>query len=258
MNDLHINVSRFPELNPSLKLSWAKKHLDALDVEVGRFLRGETHSVRSEDDLESGEYILYLDPTPVDVTLGLIAGDAISCMRASLDHLACALTHTRGGQINTNASFPVLPFDNAKGRKLFKDSVIGIPKDAKEIIALFQPYHHGNANKATKLWKLHRLWNIDKHRRIPIYGVLAQIPVTFPTDMPPVSGGAASPGVMRFPLAAKAHVKLDPAVKVNIQFGDETEDIIVPAHELVDIYKFVRYEVFPQFKQFFRDREMAG
>ncbi len=253
-----VNPEDFPHFDAGLKLAWAKKHLEAFDVEVGKFLKGKTHTSWTEDDLDAGEYVLHLEPEPIPVEIGLTAGDAIACLRASLDHLACALTKTPLGTPNHKASFPIIPTDSSDGLKLLKKCVSGIPTDAIKIIKALQPYNDGDAYKFTKLWKLHRLWNIDKHRRIPLHGTAAQIPVTFPPDMPPISGGTDNSGIMRFPLAAKPYVQFNPAVKINVYLGDKSEGIFVSAGELVEIYKFVHHSVFPMFGEFFKNFKRPG
>lgn len=246
-----VDAASNPHYNAGLKLAWANKHLRAFDAEVGRFLQGKTHSIWTEDDLEADEYVLHLDPEPLGVELGLIAGDALCCMRASLDHLACALTLTPQGIRNDKASFPIIPVRNSSGRKLFSSSLNGVPAAAIKIIDDLQPYHHGDAYTKSQLWKLHRLWNIDKHRRIPLYAAGVQVPVSFPNDMPPIARETDDGGVLRFPLTAKPHVNFVPPVKFNIYLGDESEGIILSAKELVQIYDFLRSNVFPRFVCFF-------
>jgi hypothetical protein len=70
--------------------------------------------------------------------------------------------------------------------------------------------------------------------------------------MPPIDSGSDNSGVMRFPLAAKGKVHLQPPVKVGVEFGDKEEGIIVPYGELVEIYDFVNQEVMPKFDGFFK------
>ena len=73
-----------------------------------------------------------------------------------------------------------------------------------------------------------------------------------PSDMPPSEGGSDDSGIMRFPLAAKGKVYLQPPVQVGIEFGDLNEGIIIPYGELVEIYDFVRKDVMPKFDGFFK------
>jgi hypothetical protein len=186
--------------------------------------------------------------------MGLIAGDIVSCLRAALDHLACCLTSTKDGIQNANASFPILSVDDTQTRRTFKKSLRGVPPEAVTIIESLQPYHHGNGYKATKLWRLHRLWNIDKHRQIPSNGVAVEVAVLYPkTVASPIRSTGQDGGVLRFPLAAKGDLHLKQPVQIEINFGDEFEGIYISASELLDLYEFIGKDIFPRFHRFFED-----
>ncbi len=252
MSDFEFDLDAAPGyLSPSLKMGWAKHHLRALDEEIGKFLKSEPYTISTQDDLEAGEHVLHFKIGAVPIRPHLMVGDFASCLRASLDHLASALTLAPGGVPNDRASFPVIGVDNSDGRTQFKKAVIGIRKEAVDVIKALQPYHHGDAYKATKLWRLHRLWNIDKHRRIPVYGVSVQVPLICPVEMSPVTSRTDDGEVMRFPLAAKGHIYLQPPVKLDVYCGDASEGIAIPLRELIEIHDFIAKEVFPRFRCFF-------
>ncbi len=215
----------------SLKVGWAKHHLRALDVKIGEFLQGDCYAMTFQDDLEAGEHVVHLLVGDLPLELGLIVGDIVSCLRASLDHLACSLTLTKDGAQNPSASFPILGIDNTKARKTLRQSLIGVPPEAIKIIESLQPYHHGDAYKSTKLWRLHRLWNIDKHRQIVSHTVAASIGVFYPNDVFPIASGTEDGGIYRFPLAAKNDLHFEPPVKISIAFGDEFEGVYIPLHD---------------------------
>lgn len=181
----------------------------------------------------------------------LIVGDFASCLRASLDHLVVSLTKTPNGSPNPKALFPVISVDNVKGRDQFARAVVGVPPDVIKVIESLQPYRDGNGYKMSKLWRLHRLWNIDKHRRIPFHATGVEIKVGYPAGMQPIVGGTDYGHIMRFPLAAKGKLQIDPSVKINIEFGDVSEDIVIPYPELADIHEFVCKHVFSRFHRFF-------
>jgi hypothetical protein len=238
-------------LNPSLKMSWAKRHLNILKREIDHFANGDTYRVREKDDLEAGEYVIQIELAAAHADMGMILGDFLNCLRGSLDHLAFQLTMIPDGTRNERASFPVIGIDNRDGQNLFNRSVDGIPDVAVKVIRAAQPYHDGNAYEAGYLWKLHRLWNIDKHRRVPFHATVAKVPVTFPSDVRPAPGWANDKGVVRFPISAKGKVRLDPSIKPAVQFGDEREGIIVTYSDLVDIHEFVCSDLVPRFQGFF-------
>ncbi|HEY1984943.1 MAG TPA: hypothetical protein VGG85_06015 [Terracidiphilus sp.] len=238
--------------NPGLKVGWAKHHLDLLTAQIRDYLRINPYSISVEDDLEAGEHIVKLDTIPPSVEIPLIAGDFVSCLRGSLDHLATALTLVEGGNPSDAASFPVIARNNSSGRKRFNEAVSGITPGAIKTIESLQPYHSGDAFESTKLWRLHRLWNIDKHRRIPFQPTITQLFILSPSNMPPLPGRPHDDGVLRFPLAAKGKLDLNPTVKITIQFGDASEGIIAPYEELIEIHDFIRDDLFPRFKGFFK------
>lgn len=65
-------------------------------------------------------------------------------------------------------SFPILRECNAQ---TLRSCTGGVPPDARKIIESLQPYHRPQSPITSHLlWRLNLLWNIDKHRRIPVFG----------------------------------------------------------------------------------------
>jgi hypothetical protein len=61
-----INLDRGPKyINAGLKVGWAKHHLRALDKEIGKYLRDEPYLIATQDDLETGEYVVSLGAKPI-------------------------------------------------------------------------------------------------------------------------------------------------------------------------------------------------
>ena len=252
MSNRVISPWNSPEYNPRLKVRWAKHHLNILLREIGEYLESNPYSLSFEDDLKAGEHIAKLQLKPIRDRVGLTLGDFVSCLRGSLDHLATALTRCKGGAPNDRAAFPIIGTNNSDGRREFANAVQGVPDPAVTVIESLQPYHDGQRYEAAKLWRLHRLWNIDKHRRIPFHLTRVKVWIVGPSEMPPIDGGPDDSGIMRFPLAAKDKVYLQPPVEIGIEFGDKAEGIIIPYRELIEIYDFVRKDVMPKFDGFFK------
>jgi hypothetical protein len=246
------------KFDPRLKMRWAKRHLNFLHRGVWRFLRHNAYRVETEDDLEAGQYVVRLKVGPVNDVLGLVAGDFLSCLRASLDHLASALTLCPDGTPNSNASFPVIHVDNSRGRKQISDAVSGVPSNAVSLIESFQPYHYGNAYQTSELWRLHRLWNIDKHRRIPFHATKAEAKVRGPLSAVVLCSRSDDGSELRFSLADKDKIHVEPPVNIGVEFGDAEEGIIVPHQDFFGIYNFVADEVMPAFDGFFKDSVVEG
>ena len=255
-----INYETAPKhFNPGLKIGWAKHHLRRMDKVLRRFLESEPrpYSITQRDDAEAGLFVVAFDLQAPPIELALMAGDFVSCLRGALDHLATALTHCKGGTPNHRASFPVIGVNNAEARKAFRNSLKGVPLEATALIESLQPYHQEAAYKHTHLWKLHRLWNIDKHRRIPLSPTSLNMKLTHPEHMPPISNGQDGCGVVTFPLAAKPYVEVNPVLDISIQFGDVHENILVPYAELDTMYGFVRSDLMPRFKKYLQPDDRA-
>lgn len=232
------------------KVDWAKHHLDLLDGELKKYVSTGPYITTAWDDHEAGEHVIELDSREPPDEVGLILGDFVSCLRGSLDHLATSLA-ILGGAKNQRASFPVLGIRNSSSWRNFTASVEGIPTEAIAVIDSFQPYHRGDLYKDTELWKLHRLWNIDKHRRIPIHSTRATMKISCPPDVPFRVGVAGTAGFARVPLRDKERFYLQEEAIGTVQFGEDEEGVIVPYQELSGIYLFVRNQLIPAFKDFF-------
>jgi hypothetical protein len=233
------------------KVDWARHHLDLLNDELEKFKQSEPYTIGTYDDIENEEYWMFLETKSEHKEIGLIAGDFVACLRASLDHLATALTMIETGTSNPRASFPVIGVNNSAARQSFTNAVIGIPESAVRVINSFQPYHSGTDYITTKLWKLHRLCNIDKHRRIPVDSLSSNFKIHCPPDVPfRFFIGEGKYGI-RFSRGNADKVYVDCEPESIIMLGDESDGINVPHTELREIYDYVRKEIMPAFKDFF-------
>lgn len=239
-------------LSTLYKVDWAKHHLGLLDSEVEKFYLSSPYTIGTYDDVRKDEYWIFLETKPMPKEIGLIAGDFVSCLRASLDHLATALTMAEGGVPNDHASFPVIGVNNSESRRSFNKSVAGIPEAAVKIIDSFQPYQNSNGYITTTLWKLNRLWNIEKHRRIPVDTISTEFKIHCPPDVPfRVFQTAERQRSVRFSRGSKEKVYLECDPANVIKLGDENEGIIVLHTELREMYLYVKTNILPAFKFFF-------
>ena len=118
-----------------------------------------------------------------------------------------------------------------------------------------QPYNYGASYKVTNLWRLNKLWNIDKHRHITFHS--AALNAEFPNipqsarsfiTFEEINGGHT----MRLPLSlVKENVNFEPRTDMQIYFGDEAEGITITSDDFLQMYQFVRDAVFPRFQGFF-------
>lgn len=143
------------------KVERAKQHICDVQREWDTFLGGNPYRATAEFDPERGITAYFLDEfSSIPIHISLVAGDAIHSLRTALDYLAYALVERKPGDLeNTQLYFPI-----CKSREAYESESMrktkGIPKEIKERIDAFKPYAGGD----DRLWELHRLDIIDKHR----------------------------------------------------------------------------------------------
>jgi hypothetical protein len=246
-------------LDPYLKLGRAKVHLEALDVELKRFIRkGKPYAFDRYDDLAKQRHVLRFKHNDVPDTPCLIVGDALYCMRSALDQLLWSLSKLTITSPPTTVQFPIFGHvpRSKKVIKRFRDQVIGVPDKAIDEIKSFQPYHRGASYKAHPLWRLNAMCNLDKHRRIPANGgeILVHVP---PGTAKLVTIESLDDClIMSIPIAYKAKLQLDPRVTVTVNFGQgdptiDPDSLVENRDGLWEIHNFVGNYVLPRFVRFF-------
>jgi hypothetical protein len=151
------------------KLDRANKHISDLNSLWDACRVAHPNLLRIERDPQSGDVHYFVeDMTPIPIEISLIAGDSIQNLRTALDHLAYAMVERAGGKVNSQTSFPIFKSaaDYADAKDGVTRKVSGLSSFAMQKLALHQPYKGGN----DKLWILHCLNNIDKHRLLLTVG----------------------------------------------------------------------------------------
>jgi hypothetical protein len=157
-----------------LKMNRARFHLENLDFAVVKWLEAHSDLIREETDPETGDDLVVVDPPavpPADV-ISLIATDCVHNLRASLDQLVFALSwsHSAGPitkKVAQDCEFPIYGPREPTPKELRK-RIGAINPEAQAVIEDLQPHHAGDAFSREKLWILDQLWNLDKHRMLPI------------------------------------------------------------------------------------------
>jgi len=148
------------------KLERAEKHIADIDTAIRLFFESNPYVIVARQDQRTGDYISYVESVrdvPADVSL--IAGDALHNTRSALDHLAWQLVASTGSTPGPFTSFPI--FDTATVYESgSKRKVRGMRQAAIDAIGALRPYRAGNL----RLWQLHRLDIIDKHRMVVTAG----------------------------------------------------------------------------------------
>ena len=249
--------------DPKLKLQWAKKHLDALAVEIAIFKESNKYRILVRDDQENEWYIIRFQLPHNDhvFKLALIAGDFIASLRSSLDHLAWQLALLSASIPSRHTCFPICEEDSPKTQRWITRCTHGISAGAISIMMSFQPYNSGEAFKATHLWRLNSLWNIDKHRHIAPHGVSTDwlFNLNFEQDTQIPMEELDDGGIMRIPIALKDKVIFNPTPGgVDVFFGDRSERLELSLKDLIEMYEFVATTVIPAFASFFPPEEYGG
>ena len=158
-----------------LRLERSQEHLKALNdarTEVfaesdDRFnftLIGKTNSQRTKLLF----HVKDMAPLP-SLRWGMYVGDAVHSLRSALDHLVYATANEPTRQ----CGFPICT--TAKDWAIESPAILwSVPDEIRALIDAAQPYHRGDASHSHPLAVLNALWNLDKHKTIP---VTALVPV---------------------------------------------------------------------------------
>lgn len=232
------------------KVNRAKVHLDALNEFIKSWRESHLQGIHEHDDFERREYVVELRPPFSDLREGaLIAGDFICCLRSSLDHLAWQLAATVTPEPSKRICFPIHGENTLDSQLLFTKSVFGIPDEAVAVIRSLQPYQGGSEYKFHFLWILHALWNIDKHRHIPLHASVTEYNFEFGTPQPLRTEKFDDHVKLFFAITDKPNVKLQP-LKADIHFGSKQAGVLVKVEHLREIHEAVSNKVVPAFARF--------
>lgn len=158
------------------KLHRANFHLDAYNDLWESFLEREPYSVIFEFDSQTGwHYFRWREAeTPPRVELGLIVGDLLNNLRASLDHLVWQLVLANGGTPTKQTAFPRVmkesDWSSARNQRL-----AGVADEWASAIKELQPFRRPERPELHWLAILDHVNNINKHRTLPIVIVTAPV-----------------------------------------------------------------------------------
>ncbi len=236
---------------PYLKTVRAKVHLDALRNELNSFYQSKPYTLFPKENLKTGRYEVRIKMRDTPNMVPLILGDLLYCLRSALDQTIWQLAKLKSGGYPEDTQFPILDKWNHEARKTFKRQTAGVPAGAIGIIKALQPHHRANPS-AHLLWRLHALNNIDKHRRIPVWGDMLAIDLPHArTDLLAVLTRDAEHHMFSAPLSFKSQMTLKPEIPMKVIFGDMAQGISCDFDGVETIYEFVADKVIPRFDRFF-------
>jgi hypothetical protein len=204
------------------KIDRANKHIGDLDSLWDACRVAHPNRTRIERDPQSGDLHYFVeDMTPIPIQVPLIAGDAIQNLRTALDHLAWAMVKRAGGKVDTQTSFPIFESatDYADAKKGVTRKVQGLSSFAMQKLASHGPYKGGN----DKLWILHRLNNIDKHRLLLTVGHDVGVRTLLPSEKRSLGAKfrVGRPGADSFKFEGMFMNFVQPITFVPLQIGDK-------------------------------------
>lgn len=154
------------------KLAWAETHIDEFEAVVVAW-SSDGYRITKETDSEgrTREFAQLVEPIPEE--LSLIAGDALQCLRHSLDHIVFALskkgTPTMTPDDEEQPQFPITrgapPVGASNGRIQF------LTKPARTALLDVTPDPTRQKIDGEPLFLLNKMGNRDKHREIPLLAV---------------------------------------------------------------------------------------
>ncbi len=144
------------------KVERAKFLLQSLEDEIKSFLNSSPYEVNFRVDEKRGGIYFLSKCNEVPASINLITGDIVQNLRSSLDHSIFEhfLKTSPTGVKEKNVYFPIKDSKLAYNEKDFQKSILWMSHSLRAELENIQPYKDGN----TKLWQLHTLNNIDKHR----------------------------------------------------------------------------------------------
>ena len=162
-----VNAGRVDAIK--VKINRGRKHIaDASDF-IDLYLSRNPFSVSTRRDPQTHRLIYFVNNVDQpDPQLAGIVGDALHNLRSSLDHIAYRLVENGTGMPpSRHIYFPI--FDdrtnyNSHGHR----QVRGASPNAVQAIDAIRPYREGNS----RLWQLHKLNIVDKHRLLLMGGAV--------------------------------------------------------------------------------------
>jgi hypothetical protein len=152
-----------------LRLERSQEHLKALnDARAGVFAEGDASfhfTLIGKPNSHRTKLLFHVSEMEQIATLrwGMFVGDAVHSLRSALDHLVFAAA----SEPTRQCAFPICK--TAKEWAIESPGILwSVPDDLRALIDNAQPYHRGDSAHAHPLAVLNTLWNLDKHRTIPV------------------------------------------------------------------------------------------
>lgn len=153
--------------NIRVKIDRARQHIESASSFIKSYLDTRPFGIATRRDENTRRLVYFVDNVQEpDTHLSGIVGDALHNLRSCLDHMAYQLVFNGTGlKPSRRVYFPICD-DQAKYETDGHRQIEGAKPDAIAVIDTIRPYKAGNE----RLWQLHRLNNVDKHRLLLMVG----------------------------------------------------------------------------------------
>jgi hypothetical protein len=238
-----------------MKARRADFHLQSAEKQLRDWVKSNPYTIAEQDNLDRTEHFFIITPSlAANEEIALTVGDFINNLRASLDQLAWNLVNSFPNTIPTEKTANKVAFPICRTEDVYLEKRALFHIDIHSALDSLQPKDRTNAIYTEPLWQLDKLWNLDKHRTIPVN--CGNWTIKFCGDMKGVihMDGlyqrfiAVVPCMSRF-CFHPSYVK--PQIVPDILFGEYMGTFAVDIKRLREIYMFVASEVIPKFSRFF-------
>ncbi|HEX8725805.1 MAG TPA: hypothetical protein VF737_10495 [Gemmatimonadaceae bacterium] len=155
------------------KLRWARKHFEALQADIARFMDANPYELRVRFDQKRQQYVAALRaPRPLPRDWSLRLGDILHNTRSALDSLVHALAGKHLGRMPSDDEARCIRFVIVDERAAWSDEsgrwLAHVSPEVRAKIETLQPYHHPPVRYHHPLSVLRDLTRIDRHRHIAL------------------------------------------------------------------------------------------
>ena len=166
------------------KVERSHDQLQTLVADLDAFRQGEPHKVISENDSDAREWTIRFQVLkPFERVVAVQIGEIVHNLHSALDHLVwqLAILEAETPSKSTKLQFPVFLTESGY-RERGNEKLPGVSVAAKALIESLQPFATGE-DRDSPLWHLYSLSVWDKHKDVPLAGMLSQRFVFGPVRM---------------------------------------------------------------------------
>jgi hypothetical protein len=207
-------------MTPRLLIARAEKQFDALRAEIDQFFSNNPADLIVEDDLETGEKVVYWKQEPKPPReWGADVGQLVNNARSALDHVIYALAIQAGSDPEEDkTAFPIFEsrdaYLKARGRGSRKTTVrdqylAGVDEKWREKIDAVQPFHKGKNASMDPLAVLADIDNSTEHKMLKA----AHVTIETPAHIAFTTSGLTSDIRVRFDPTRADHISVEAKVQ---------------------------------------------